>query len=146
MLARTNLIGAILAGAYFLTCILIFSLRLLGNPEIGRIFGTIQFLAVIPLLYLLFTAPRLQRSRLYYLQALLMLAFLVVELLLDTIFLVEFRQVRWMVITYVVFFFAATGGLLGIAHLAGKAWITLDGILYLVMAALAFIQRGVTGL
>jgi len=146
MLARTNLIGAILAGAYFLTCILLFSLRLLGKPEIGRSIATIQFLAAIPLLYLLFTAPQLQRSRLYYIQVLLMLAFLIAELLLDYIFKVEFRQVRWMVITYVVFFFAATGGLLGVARLAGQVWITLDGILYLVMAVLAFVQRGVTGL
>ena len=75
-----------------------------------------------------------------------MLAFLIAELLLDYIFKVEFRQVRWMVITYVVFFFAATGGLLGVARLAGQVWITLDGILYLVMAVLAFVQRGVTGL
>ncbi len=146
MLKRTNLIAAILAGAYFLTCIVLFGLRLLGKAEFGRSIAGIQFLAVIPLLYLLFTAPQLQRSKLYYIQALLMLAFLIVELLLDYIFKVDFRQVRWMVITYVMFFFAATGGLLGMAAQAGKAWVILDGILYLVMAALAFIQRGVTGL
>jgi hypothetical protein len=52
-----------------------------------------------------------------------------------------------MVISYVTLFFAATGGLLGVvAYAANRAWIVSAVILFLVMAALAFIQRAVTGM
>ena len=40
-----------------------------------------------------------------------MLAWLVVEALLDYILKIDFRQVRWMVISYVTLFFAAAGGI-----------------------------------
>jgi hypothetical protein len=47
----------------------------------------------------------------------------------------------------VTLFFAATGGLLGVvAYMANRAWIVSAVILFLVMAALAFIQRAVTGM
>jgi hypothetical protein len=83
---------------------------------------------------------------LYYLQIGLMLAWLVVELLLDYVLKINFRAVRWMVIGYVTLFFAGSGGMLGVASLAGRGWIIPAGILFLVMAALAFIQRAVTGM
>jgi hypothetical protein len=76
-----------------------------------------------------------------------MLIFLMVELFLDYLLNIEFRQVRWMVISYVTLFFAATGGLLGVvAYAANRAWIVSAVILFLVMAALAFVQRAVTGM
>lgn len=69
-----------------------------------------------------------------------------VELLLDYILKIDFRNVGWMVISYVVLFFAGTGGMLGVAANAGRGWTILAVILFLVMAALAFIQRAVTGM
>jgi len=69
-----------------------------------------------------------------------------VEVLMDYILKVDFRNVRWMVITYVVLFFAGTGGMLGVAANAGRGWTILAVILFLVLAALAFIQRTVTGM
>ena len=76
-----------------------------------------------------------------------MLIFLLVELLLDYILKIEFRQVRWMVITYVTLFFAATGGLLGVvAYAENRGWNVIAIILFLVMAVLAFVQRAVTGM
>jgi len=100
---------------------------------------------VLPLVVLLLLAPKLGRPWLYYLQISLMLAFLVVEALLDYILVVEFRRERWMVVSYVVLFFAATGGMLGVAALEGSGWILAAGVLFLAMGALAFVQRAVTG-
>ena len=95
---------------------------------------------------MIFTSWELQRSALYILQTGLMLAFLLVELLIDYILKVDFRRVRWMVISYVPFFFAATGGMIGVAALTGRGWMIAAVILYLIMGALAFLQRRVTGL
>ena len=44
------------------------------------------------------------------------------------------------------FIFAATGGMIGVASLAGAGWAIAAVILFLIMAVLAFVQRAVTGL
>ncbi|BCT76258.1 hypothetical protein SCMU_21000 [Sinomonas cyclohexanicum] len=49
-----------------------------------------------------------------------------------------------MVVSYVVLFFAGTGGMLGIAANAGVGWMIVAAPLFLAMAALAFVQRAVT--
>lgn len=146
MLERTNLIGAITAIAFFVSAILVFAFRLLGKPQYGYLICYFEFLLVIPLVFLLVKAPQLGRPALYYFQVGCMLAWLVLEALLDYIFKADFRQVRWMVISYVILFFAGTGGLLGVASNAGRAWSISAIILFLIMAALTFIQRAVTGM
>jgi len=146
MLERTNQLGAIVTVAIFVLYISLFVLRLLDRAALGHRIATVQFLAVLPLVYLLFTARQLERPTLYYIQISLMLVFLLVELLLDYLLMIEFRQVRWMVISYVTLFFASTGGLLGLAATAGRAWTISSGLLFLVMAILAFVQRAVTGM
>jgi hypothetical protein len=146
MLEKTNLLGAIVAVAFFVSASLVFVFRLLGRPTYGHWIGYFEFLLAIPLLYLLWTAPQLQRPALYYIQIGCMLAWLVVEALLDYILKIEFRNVRWMVISYVVLFFAGSGGMLGVATNAGREWSMVAVALFLIMAALTFIQRAVTGL
>ena len=74
-----------------------------------------------------------------------MLSFILVEALLDLVFKVNFRAIRWSVIGYVIFFFAATGGMVGVAANSGTGWTILAAILFLIMAGLAFAQRAVTG-
>ena len=59
---------------------------------------------------------------------------------------VEFRQARWAVIAFVTLFFAATGGMLGVAALAGRGWLVAAIPMYLAMGVLAFVQRAVTGM
>jgi hypothetical protein len=51
-----------------------------------------------------------------------MLGFLAVEFILDYALMVAFRATRVAVISYVMLFFAGTGGLLGVASLAGRGW------------------------
>jgi hypothetical protein len=143
---KTNLFGAITAIAFFISAILVFSFRLIGKPQYGHWIGYFEFALAIPLIYLLIRAPAEHRPVLYYIQIGAMLLWLVVEFLLDYLLKIDFRNVRWMVITYVVLFFAGTGGLLGIASNAGRGWSIASIILFLIMAVLTFVQRVVTGL
>ena len=82
----------------------------------------------------------------YWIQVSLFLVFLIVEMLVDFIFKIQLRGVRWMVISYVTFFFAAIGGMIGIASLTGAGWAIAAVILLLDMAVLAFVSRAVTEL
>jgi len=143
---KTNLIGAVTAIAFFVSASLVFVFRLLGRPRAGYWLGIFELLLAIPLLYLLLKAPSEGRPMLYYIQLIAILIWLVVELLLDYVLKIEFRQVRWMVIMYVVLFFAGAGGLLGIASNAGTTAKIFAIILFLVMAVLTFVQRKVTGM
>jgi len=147
MIEQINLLGGIITLAYFSAMIMIFVLRLLGKPDLGTKLGLAQTLVAIPLVgYLLYTAWQLDRPTLYFIQAGLFLAFLLAELLIDFIFKIDFRQVRLMVISYVTFFFAAAGGMIGVAGYAGAGWMIAAVILFLIMAVLAFVQRAVTGM
>ncbi|MBN2346734.1 MAG: hypothetical protein JXO51_10135 [Candidatus Aminicenantes bacterium] len=95
---------------------------------------------------MLLTAPRLQRPALYYVQVGLLLAYLAVEALLDYILKIDFRHVRWMTIAYVTLFFSASGGMIGVAMLAGRPWGLAAIALFLAMAVLSFVQRAITGM
>jgi predicted RND superfamily exporter protein len=75
-----------------------------------------------------------------------MILFSLFELIVDDILKVDFRSVQWAVVPYVMFFFAATGGMIGVAAQAGKQWSIVTSVIFLIMAALAFVQRGITGL
>lgn len=146
MLYKTNLLGAVTAILFFVSAILVFVFRLLGKAQWGHWLGYFEFLLAVPLIYLLVKAPQLERPWLYYVQIGCMLAWLLVEALSDYIFKLDFRSTRWMVISYVMLFFAAGGGMLGVAANAGRGWSIAAIVLFLVMAALTFIQRAVTGM
>ncbi len=75
-----------------------------------------------------------------------MLAFIVTELLLDYVFKVEFRSVKWMALLYVMLFFGGTGGMIGIASQAGRSWTVVAVVMFLIMTFLAFWQRAKTGM
>jgi hypothetical protein len=146
VLEKTNLLGAIVAVAFYVSAILVFIFRLLGQPQYGLWIGYFELLLAIPMVFLLLMAPELQRPALYYIQIGCILAWLVVEALLDYILKIDFRNVSWMVISYVVLFFAGTGGMLGVAASAGRGWRLSAIILFLIMAVLTFVQRAVTGM
>lgn len=146
MLERANLAGALVAVAMYGLCIVVFVSRLAGRAQLGHAAGWMQFALAVPLVVLLVLAPRLSRHWLYYLQIGLMLAFLAVEFVLDYALKIDFRGTRAAVIPYVMLFFAGTGGMLGVASLAGRGWSIASGLLFLATAALAFVQRSVTGM
>jgi hypothetical protein len=146
-LARTaNLVGAITANVYMLLIIAVFSVRIVGWVGAGRWIGIVSSLVLIPLIYFFVVGLKTDRRAIYFVWLMLMSLFALFELIVDDILQVDFRSVRWAVVPYVMFFFAATGGMIGVASQAGKRWTRLTCAVFLIMAALAFVQRGITGL
>ena len=141
-----NLIGAITANVYMLLIIAMFAARILGWLEIGRWVGIASSLVLIPLIYLSIVGFKTDRHIIYFVWLTLMILFALFELIVDDILKVDFRSVQWAVVPYVMFFFAATGGMIGVAMQAGKRWSILTYVIFLIMAVLAFVQRGITGL
>jgi hypothetical protein len=145
MQVKLDLLGAFVAQVVFISSIATFLSRMVLGTRPGHWIGVPILLMAFPLAYLLVRAPEFDRPLLYYVQISVMLAFLLVLLLVDYVFRLDFRQTRWMVISFVVLYFAGMGGMIGIASLAGRTWTTLSVILFLVAGILAFVQRGVTG-
>jgi hypothetical protein len=75
-----------------------------------------------------------------------MLLFIILLFFVDYVFKYDFRQTQWMVISFVVFYFAGMGGMIGVASLAGRGWTISAIILFIVAAILAFVQRAITGI
>jgi hypothetical protein len=71
---------------------------------------------------------------------------LVLLFLVDYVLKVDFRQTQWMVISYVVLYFAGIGGMIGVAAEAGRGWAISAVILFMIAGVLAFVQRAVTGI
>jgi hypothetical protein len=114
------------------------STRTLGRDPI--------LLMTFPLIYLLVMAPKFDRPFLYYIQIGIMLICLIVLFLVDYVFKYDFRQTQWMVISFVVLYFAGMGGMIGIAAQAGRGWIVSAVILFFIAGVLAFVQRAITGI
>ena len=143
---KANYLGSIIALIILTTSNLIFIFRLIGLSKIEYWLGVLFILTALPILYLIFTAKEFHRPTIYYIQLGVMLSFIIVEFLLDYVFKVDFRNKRWMVITYAMLFFGSTGGMIGIASLSGKIFSIVSILLFLLMTILAFYQRFKTGM
>ena len=142
----SNLIGAITANVYMLLIITVFISRIFGWLEIGRWVGFTSSLIIVPLIYLFIVGLRTGQRKIYFVWLVLMVIFAIFELVVDQILAIDIRSSQWTVIPYVMFFFAATGGMIGVASQAGKTWAILTTIIFLIMAVLSFLQRAITGL
>lgn len=143
---KLNQLGAY-TSVFILSIInLIFIFRLLNQEVTEYWLGIVFIVSAVPLLYLIYTGVQLNRPILYFIQLGIMIGFIILELLLDYIFKFDFRHTNWMVISYVTLFFAATGGLIGLASQAGKSWTIISIILFFIMTGLAFYQRAKTGM
>jgi len=145
-ITKLNILGASISVFILAVCSLIFIFRLFGLDTVEYWFGIVFILTAIPLIYLLYTANQIKRPAIYYIQLGFMIAFIIIELLLDYIFKIDFRNIKWMTITYAVLFFTATGGMIGIASHAGKIWTIAAIILFWIMTILTFVQRTKTGM
>lgn len=144
---QLNLIGAIASIAILIICILVFIFRLNGYGKLEYWSGIAFMLCALPVAYLLYKAFVVaDRPVIYFVQLALMLCFIIVEFLLDYLFKTDFRNIRWMTISYVTLFFASTGGMIGIASNAGRVWSLITVVLFFFMAGLAFFQRYKTGM
>ena len=141
-----DLIGAITANVYMFLIIAVFVARILGLLEISRWIGFTSSLVIFPLLYLFIVGLRTSRRKNYFVWLALMILFVLFELIIDQILRVDLRSQQSSVIPYVMFFFAATGGMIGVASQAGKTWAITTVIIFLIMAVMSFVQRGITGL
>jgi hypothetical protein len=145
MLDKLNLLGAIVAHVIFISSIITFSSRMAFNIRPGHWIGLPLLFMAFPLVYLLVRAPEFNRPFLYYVQIGTMLVWLIVLVLVDYVLKYDFRQTQWMVITFVVLYFAGAGGMIGVASQAGRGWTISAVVLFLIAAVLAFVQRAVTG-
>ena len=145
MQERLNLTGAVTAHVIFISSIVTFSSRMIFKISPGHWVGIPLILMFFPLGYLLIRSPGVDRPFLYYIQVCCMLLFITLLFLVDFVFKLDFRQTNWMVIGFVVLYFAAMGGMIGIASLAGRVWMRSSVILFLIAGTLAFVQRAVTG-
>lgn len=145
MIERLNLMGAMTALVIFLSSIITFSVRMIFKTEPGHWIGLPMLLCAFPLAFLLIKGPEANRQLLYYLQSGLMLAWIILLFIVDYVVKYDFRQTQWMVISYVMLYFAGIGGMIGIASLAGRNWSIASVILFFISTVLAFVQRAVTG-
>jgi len=141
----SNIIGAIAANLINVLVISVLIARLSNRPKIEYWLGIILILSIVPLAYLFITAFGFKRHFLYFIQIGLMITYLVVELMLDYILKVDFRQNQRIVLPYIMLFFSGTGGMIGVASHAGKVWTIVTIISFLIMAIFTFVQRYVTG-
>ena len=117
----TNLVGAITANAYMLLIIVVFIARIFNWLEIGRWVGLVSSLIIVPLVYLFVVGLRKGQRKIYFVWLALMLLFATFELVVDQILRIDLRSAQWTVVPYVMFFFAATTSMIGIAFQAGKS-------------------------
>lgn len=141
-----DLVGAIAANLYMLLIIALFIARMMGRPQLEHWIGLAAMSLVLPLIYLFIAGLGTDRRAIYFAWLGLMALFLAVELTIDYILKLDFRSVQWAVIPYVMLFFGATGGMIGVAAQAGRGWASLTVSIFLVMAVLAFVQRAKTGM
>lgn len=141
----SNIVGVIVANLINVLVISVFIARLSNRPKIEYWLGIILILSIVPLAYLFITAFGFKRHFLYFIQIGLMITYLVVELMLDYILKVDFRQNQRIVLPYIMLFFSGTGGMIGVASHAGKVWTIVSIISFLIMAIFTFVQRYVTG-
>ena len=141
-----NLVGAIAANVYMLLIIAVFISRILGWIKVEHWVGFASSLIIVPLFYLFVVGLRTGQRKMYFVWLALMVLFALFELVVDQILRIDLRSAKWTVVPYVMFFFAATGGMIGVASQAGKAWTITSVIIFLIMAIMAFVQRGITSM
>jgi hypothetical protein len=100
---------------------------------------------LIPLVYLFAAGLKAHQPWFYFMWLGLMALFALFELIVDDVLGIDFRSIKGAVVPYVMFFFAATGGMIGVAAQAGKPWSLVTSVVFLIMAVMAFVQRGLTG-
>jgi hypothetical protein len=143
---RLDLLGAGVALLIYVSSIVVFAARIMFDLQPGHWIGVPFLLMALPLGFLIYKAPSVERPLLYYIQVGLMLASVVVLFFLDYVSGVDWRDTRWIVVSFVTVYFAGLGGMIGVASQAGPAWTVVAVILFFATAIMAFVQRAVTGL
>jgi len=130
-----NLIGSVIANINNILLIAIFVARIYQYPKIEYWLGVLFILSIIPLILIFLKSFEFNRAGLYYVQLILMMSFIILELLLDYLLKIDFRQNRAFVIPYLTLFYASLGGMIGVASQSGKQWTIITVITFLLMTA-----------
>lgn len=140
-----NLLGAVIANVNNLLLAVIFFARLYKLEKLEYWLGILFISTILPLIFMFIKSFGSDRAGIYYIQLLLMIAFIIAELLLDYIFKIDFRQNRNIVIPYITLFYASLGGMIGIASNAGKPWPLVTAVSFLFVTALSLFVHFRTG-
>ncbi len=140
-----NLLGSIIANLNNVFLIGIFLARIYKYPTIEYWLGLLFISTIIPLILMLVKAFEMNRPLLYFVQLILMISFILLELLLDYILKIDFRQNRNIVIPYVTLFYATFGGMIGIASHTGKSWLLITIFTFLLMTFFSLFMYFKTG-
>jgi hypothetical protein len=140
------MLGAVVAVLDNSLIVLLLLARLTGRQTLEHSLGLLLICTILPLTYLIIRAPSHDRSAVYYVWIGLMILYLAAELFLDYILKYDFRSSRALSILYVMLFCGSTGGMIGLASLAGRGWTAAAAITFLIMVGLAFYQRAKTGM
>ena len=130
-----DLTGSIIANFNNVILILIFAARIYHYPRVEYWLGILFILTIIPLIFILANSLSMERPLLYYIQLILVIFFIVVELLLDYILQINFRNNSEILIPYLILFYAPFGGMIGVASRSGKGWTIITIISFLIMTA-----------
>lgn len=137
-----NLLGALIANINNILLTMLFLARINKYPKLEYWLGIIFMLSIIPLFFMLVNAFSANISNvLYFIQLILMIGFIVLEFLLDYLLKMDFRQNKKFEIIYLTIFYASLGGMIGIASHAGKKWIVITVITFLIMTATSLIMH-----
>lgn len=140
-----NLLGSIIANLNNVFLVGIFLSRIYKYQSIEYWLGILFISSFIPLILMLVKAFEMNRPLLYFIQLILMISFILLELLLDYILKIDFRQNRNILIPYITLFYASFGGMIGIASQAGRSWTIITIITFLVMTFLSLFMHFKTG-
>ncbi len=140
-----DLLGSVIANVNNILLIGIFLARLRKYKKTEYWLGLLFILSIIPLIIMFVKAFESDRAILYFIQLGLMISFVVLELSLDYILKIDFRKKKIIVIPYVTLFYAAVGGMIGVAGQNGKQWLIITVTTFLVMTIFSLIMHFKTG-
>lgn len=109
----------IMANLFNLLMVGIFLSRPAGLQQLEHALGIILLVLTLPTLFCLIRNAMLKRGTWYWLLPLLLVLFLLLELLLEYIFLPGFRQTRWLG-PYLGLYYLSLMGMIGYNFLTGK--------------------------
>lgn len=93
---KLNSIGVVVALIFYSASIAVFLFRIFGRVKVGHYLGFIFIFLLVPLFYLLIKGPELKRPSLYYVQLTCVMAWILLEILLDYVLRIDFRYTQWM--------------------------------------------------
>ncbi|MGK9367647.1 hypothetical protein ACSSWA_01960 [Melioribacter sp. Ez-97] len=141
-----NLTGALLAVWNNIILAALFIARLYKRPQTEYLLGVLFLFSFFPALFLLIKAHVFNRPFIYYLQLILLCLFIILEFLLDYSLKIDFRKNKIIAIPYVALFYAALGGMIGVASYAGMRWLILSAVTFLLVVFLSILANIKTGL